>query len=123
MNAEQAIQSFWSSFSIPAYDENSVAENATMPYITYSLSVDTFDNTLLNTINLWYRSMSWISVTEKAKEIINTITDGGISIPTDKGIIRMNLGNPIYNRMGDEDRNIKRIKMNIETEYIETRRE
>ena len=123
MNAEQAIQNFWSSFSIPAYDENSVAENATMPYITYSLSVDTFDNTLLNTINLWYRSMSWISVTEKAKEIINTITDGGISIPTDKGIIRMNLGNPIYNRMGDEDRNIKRIKMNIETEYIETRRE
>lgn len=123
MNAEQAIQNFWSSFSIPAYDENSVAENAVMPYVTYSLSVDTFDNTILNTINLWYRSMSWISVTEKAKEIINTITDGGISIPTDKGIIRMNLGNPIYNRMGDEDRNIKRIKMNIETEYIETRRE
>lgn len=123
MNAEQAIQNFWSSFSIPAYDENSVAKNAVMPYVTYSLSVDTFDNTILNTINLWYRSMSWISVTEKAKEIINTITDGGISIPTDKGIIRMNLGNPIYNRMGDEDRNIKRIKMNIETEYIETRRE
>lgn len=123
MTAEQAIHSFWSSFNLTAYDENSVPDNAQLPYITYSLSVDTFNNTVLNTINIWYRSTSWINVTDKAKEIINTITDGGISIPTDNGMIRMNLGNPIYNRMGDEDKNIKRIRMNIETEYIETRRE
>lgn len=123
MTAEQAIHAFWSSFGLTAYDENSVPDDAQLPYITYSLSVDTFNNTILNTINIWYRSTSWINVTNKAKEIINTITDGGISIPTDKGIIRMNLGNPIYNRMGDEDKNIKRIRINIETEYIETRRE
>lgn len=122
MTAEQAIHSFWSSFNLTAYDENSVPDDAVLPYITYSLSVDTFNNTILNTINIWYRSTSWINVTNKAKEIINTITDGGISIPTDKGIIRMNLGNPIYNRMGDENKNIKRIRINIETEYIETRR-
>lgn len=122
MTAEQAIHSFWSSFNLIAYDQNSVPDDAQLPYITYSLSVDTFNNTVLNTISIWYRSTSWINVTDKAKEIINTITDGGISIPTDKGIIRMNLGNPIYNRMGDEDGNIKRIRMNIETEYIETRR-
>lgn len=122
MTAEQAIHAFWSSFNLTAYDENSVPDDAQLPYITYSLSVDTFNNTVLNTINIWYRSTSWINVTDKAKEIINTITDGGISIPTDKGMIRMNLGNPIYNRMGDEDGNIKRIRMNIETEYIETRR-
>lgn len=123
MNAEQAIHSFWSSFNLIAYDQNSVPDDAQLPYITYSLSVDTFNNTVLNTINIWYRSTSWINVTNKAKEIINTITDGGISIPTDNGMIRMNLGNPIYNRMGDEDKNIKRIRINIETEYIETRRE
>lgn len=122
MTAEQAIHAFWSSFGLTAYDENSVPDDAVLPYITYSLSVDTFNNTILNTINIWYRSTSWINVTNKAKEIINTITDGGISIPTDKGIIRMNLGNPIYNRMGDENKNIKRIRINIETEYIETRR-
>lgn len=122
MTAEQAIHAFWSNFGLTAYDENSVPDNAQLPYITYSLSVDTFNNTVLNTINIWYRSTSWINVTDKAKEIINTITDGGISISTDKGIIRMNLGNPIYNRMGDENKNIKRIRINIETEYIETRR-
>lgn len=122
MTAEQAIHSFWSSFNLTAYDQNSVPDDAQLPYITYSLSVDTFNYTVLNTINIWYRSTSWINVTNKAKEIINTITDGGISIPTDNGMIRMNLGNPIYNRMGDEDKNIKRIRMNIETEYIETRR-
>lgn len=122
MNAEQAIHSFWSSFNLIAYDQNSVPDDAQLPYITYSLSVDTFNNTVLNTINIWYRSTSWINVTNKAKEIINTITDGGISIPTDNGMIRMNLGNPIYNRMGDENENIKRIRINIETEYIETRR-
>ena len=53
MDAEQAIHSFWSSFGLTAYDENSVPDTAELPYITYSLSYDTFDHQVSMVANLW----------------------------------------------------------------------
>ena len=44
MTAEQTLHSFWSSFGLTAYDENSVPDDAVLPYITYSVSYDSFDN-------------------------------------------------------------------------------
>lgn len=44
MTAEQVVHSFWSSFGLTAYDENSVPDNAQLPYITYNLSYDAFEN-------------------------------------------------------------------------------
>ena len=38
-NKWQAIDRFWNSFGIPAYDESSVPQGATMPYITYHAEV------------------------------------------------------------------------------------
>ena len=43
MTAEQTLHSFWSSFGLTAYDENSVPDDAVLPYITYSVSYDSFD--------------------------------------------------------------------------------
>ena len=40
MNKEQAIHFFWSQFGLPAYDENSVPDDAQMPYITYNVVID-----------------------------------------------------------------------------------
>jgi hypothetical protein len=39
MNKSQALQSFWESFGIPAYNEYTVPDNAEMPYITYSVII------------------------------------------------------------------------------------
>ena len=36
MDKQQAIHGFWSSFGITAYDENSVPDDAELPYITYN---------------------------------------------------------------------------------------
>lgn len=37
MNKAQAIQAFWESFGVPAYEESTVPDDAVMPYITYSM--------------------------------------------------------------------------------------
>ena len=35
MTAAEAIYGFWSSFGVPAYEENAVPDGAGMPYLTY----------------------------------------------------------------------------------------
>lgn len=119
MDAEQAIHSFWSSFDIPAYDENSVPNTATMPYITYSLSYDSFDNSVSLSASVWYNSTSWAAPTAKAHEIDNSIHDGGIIFPTDNGAVWITQGTPFYQRLGDVEKNVKRIYFNINAEYIQ----
>ena len=119
MDAEQTIHSFWASFGIPAFDENSVPDDAAMPYITYSVSYDSFDNEVSLSASLWYRSTSWTPITVKAHEIRNYISMGGITLPTDNGIVWIKKGSPFYQRLGDVEKNIKRIYFNIKAEYIE----
>lgn len=118
MDAEQALHSFWSSFDLPAYDENSVPENAQLPYITYSVSYDSFGSDVSMTASVWDRTMSWERLTSKVHEISNAITDGGRILHTDNGGIWLRKGNPFYQRMGDVDDSIKRMYINVFAEYI-----
>ena len=114
MTAEQTIHAFWSSFSLTAYDENSVPDDAVLPYITYSLSYDTFDNQ-----DLWYQSTSWRGITNKLHEISEGITQNGKVIITDNGYIWIKRGSPFGQRMGDIENNIKRMLINISAEYFQ----
>lgn len=119
MDAEQAIHSFWSSFGLTAYDENSVPDNAAMPYITYSVSYDSFDNSVNLSASLWYHSTSWAAPTAKAHEIRNYISLGGVTVKTDNGAVWIKRGSPFYQRLGDVEKDVKRIYFNIAAEYIE----
>lgn len=119
MTAEQAIHAFWSNFGLTAYDENSVPDNAQLPYITYSVSYDTFGNNVAMTASIWQKSTSWLLVTQKAKAISEYIGDGGVLLPTDNGSIWIKRGSPFYNRMGQEEKDIKRIFINITAEYFQ----
>ena len=120
MNKMQALHNFWSSFELKAYDENSVPENAELPFITYEASSDSFGNTLLRTASLWYRSSSWESVTAKEKEISETITRGGYMIPFDGGTIWLQRSTPWAQRMGDpSDDMIKRIVLTVSMEFLD----
>lgn len=118
MDAEQAINTFWSSFGLEAYDENSVPDDASLPYITYSVSFDSFDNDFTLTASLWGRSSVWTGLTSLVHAIGDDITDGGKLLPTDNGAIWLRKGSPFYQRMGDEDKSIKRIYINVYAEYI-----
>lgn len=118
MDAEQAIHSFWSSFGLTAYDENSVPDNAQLPYITYSMSYDSFDNTVSLTASAWDESYSWLLLTDTAHEIANYIGSGKI-LKTDNGGVWLIKGSPFYQRTGTEKDNVKRIYFNIMAEYIQ----
>lgn len=119
MTAEQAIHAFWSSFGLTAYDENSVPDNAQLPYITYSVSYDSFDDNVSMTASIYYRSTSWTGITNTANQIYNDIGFGGKTLKTDNGGIVIHRGSPFYQRKGDDTKDIKGLFIIIQAEYIQ----
>ena len=120
MNKAQALDKFWNSFSIPAYDENTVPDNAQMPYITYNVIEDELGNVVNLYANLWYRSTSWKDITLKSDEIAKKITEMyPPAIAIDNGRLYLAKGTPFAQRMNDpESDTIRRMYINIQAEFL-----
>ena len=119
MTKAAAINKFWNSFGLIAYEENSVPDDAEFPYITYQLVTDSFDNETLLTASIWYRGTSWVNANAKAEEISQTISRGGIFLTCDDGKIWLKRGTPFSQSMGDDtDDAIKRKYLNLIAEYF-----
>lgn len=122
MTKAAAIYNFWSSFGLIAYEENAVPtgdDAPKFPYITYQLVTDSFENEVLMTASLWYRSTSWTQANAKAEEISKAIGLGGKIIKCVGGRIWLKRGTPFAQRMGDEtDSLIKRIYINVTAEFF-----
>ena len=118
-NYAQTLHDFWSGFGLPAYDENTVPENLPFPYITYTISAAGFNETVMLSASLWYRSTSWKEITEKSEQIRETLEDGGRYIVTDKGALWIKAGVPFAQRMSDTNDSLRRIYITIEVDYIE----
>lgn len=122
MTKEAALYNFWSMFGMPAYEENSVPpgeDGAEFPYITYQVVTDSFGNDVALTGSVWYRSTSWKEANEKAQEISDKISRGGVTISCDGGVIWIRRGVPFAQSMGDDsDDLIKRKYINIVAEFI-----
>jgi hypothetical protein len=119
MNKEQAINNFWNSFGIPAYDENSVPNNIEFPYITFNVSTSNINNVVSLYANVWDRSTSWKRATEIAEQIAKFIGYGHYAKKFDGGYIYITLGSPFAQRMEEPGDNlIKRIYINIEAEFL-----
>ena len=119
MTKAAAIYQFWNSFGLTAYEENSVPDDATFPYITYQLVTDSFDREIPLTVSIWYRSESWTGINAKTEKISQKISRGGKIIPCDGGAIWLKRGQPFAQSMGDESDNlIKRKYLNITAEFM-----
>lgn len=119
MTKAAAIYQFWSSFGLPAYEENSVPSDATFPYITYQLVTDSFYTDVTISASLWYRSSSWVQINKKAEAISDRIGLGGILIQCDGGKIWIKRGAPFAQNMGDEaDNLIRRKYINLTVNYL-----
>lgn len=119
MDKAQAIDLFWNSFDLIAYDENTVPDEAVMPYITYSMSSGAMDDILLMSASLWYKSMSWAEITKKSDLIAEDIGYGGTVKSIDGGYIYITRGTPFAQRMGDpSDQSIRRMLINITVEFL-----
>ena len=120
MDKAQAIHEFWSSFGLPAYDENTVDEDAEFPYITYSVSTASIDDFVLLTASLWYYSTSWKEITKKAEEIEQRLTTMyPPAIKIDGGRAYFVKGVPFSQRMAEEsDDAVRRMYLQIEAEFL-----
>lgn len=122
MDKEQALHSFWSSFGLTAYDENTVPDNAMTAnngkYLTYNVATAALDEPIPLFANLWYKSASWAGITTKANEISEKIGRGGRLIPFEGGAIYLCRGTPFSQRMADDQDTIRRIYLNIMAEFI-----
>lgn len=120
MDKAQALQTFWESFGIPAYEQTTVPESATMPYITYSVSTDSLDNVVNMYASVWYHSTSWKDISEKTEQIARYIVSmNPPSIKFDGGRLYIAKGTPFAQRMADpNDDMIRRMYLNIQAEYL-----
>lgn len=120
MTKGQAIQKFWESFDLTAYDETTVPDNAKYPYITYSVQTDSIGNTVMTNASLWYRSYSWKEISEKAEEIAKKIvTMYPPTIDIDDGRIYITKGVPFAQRMREEsDDAVRRVILNVNFEFL-----
>lgn len=120
MTKMQALNAFWNGFSLTAYDENTVPDDAILPYITFEASTDDFGNSLAQSASLWYRDPSWAAITAKEQEISDFIGRGGRMVPYSGGAIWIRKATPWAQRMNDpNDRDIRRMILNVIVEFLD----
>lgn len=117
-NKWQTLQNFFSSFGWIAYDENTVPDDAALPYLTYEAAVDRMETTVYLSATLWDRSTSWKSVSDKADEIAATLGPGGSTLRFDDGLLYIVQGSPFAQRGNDDDDTIRRMDLNFTAEFI-----
>lgn len=122
MTKEAALYEFWSSFKLPAYEENSIfalKDAPVFPYITYEVQTDSFGDAVYLTGSLWYRTPSWTEANAKKREIAEFIGMGGVMTDIDGGAMWIKRNSPFAQNLGDSsDDMIKRVVLNIAVEYF-----
>ena len=73
-----ALNQFFSSFGLPAYSEDTVPDDAVLPYITYRLVEPEWSQKATMYAQVWYRTYSNAIVNAKADEILRAVSTGVI---------------------------------------------
>ena len=123
VDKEAALHQFWSGFTWAARDENTVPDDAMTrfggKYITYNVATAALDAPLPLSGDLWCKDTSWTTITAKAEEIAQTLSEGdSYLVPFTGGYLRVCRGSPFTQRMGDANDTVRRIHINIMVEYL-----
>lgn len=118
MNEAQAVYSWLSGFSVPAYAATSVPSDAEYPYLTYSLPVGSWGRgEAAMTVDLWFYGDSEARPNAKAREIGAALGMGGVQLHVDGGTLWLKRGSPFSVPYGQEDTRVKARRINISVEY------
>ena len=116
----QALNYFWNSFGIPAYESTTVPEGTNLGdfYITYEAAIDSLGRAVPMSASIWKKNtMSWEEISQKAEEISDALVQVKV-IPMRVGYLYITRGTPFAQRMSDEDESVRRIYINIMAEYL-----
>lgn len=122
-----ALQSFWESFNVDAYDEETYftkGDVPAFPHLTYESVSGTWTSTKMLSAYLWDRSPSWAWLKQKAEEIKKAIGSGRI-IQVDDGALWLRIPEltPFAQSIpsDSEDDQTKRILLYVEVEFLTVR--
>ena len=119
MDKSQALNDFWNSFEIPAYDQYTVPDRTQMPYITYENATDAIGVDVPMTASIWYRSSRWDDISRKAEEVANKIGYSYYIKAIDGGYMVVKRGSVFAQRMNDpDDGDVRRIYISILVEFL-----
>lgn len=118
MDKQQAFYKLWSGFELPAFDENSVPDDASFPRIDYQVITDSIDSPVFPIAKLWYRSTSWTAIDAKLHEIESYIAEM-LPISVDNGYMNVTTGTPFAQRItAEDDHTIKGYLINLAVEFF-----
>ena len=100
--AAAALKTFFSGFGLPAFTEDTVPEEAQLPYITYSASVPEWNQKATMYAQVWNRTRSNTGIIEKADQITAAIGEG-LRIPLDGGYLVIWPESPLVQILVDGD--------------------
>ena len=117
MDNWQGQDFLWNSFGLPAYDENTVDEEAQMPYITYEAIDGSLGGGMLVNASLWYKDTGWEAISKKANQMKLGLNK---QIKIDGGYIKVRTPFENYARRMDDPNNkdIRRIIIAVEMEFL-----
>lgn len=89
-----ALYKFYSGFGIPAYEVNSVPDDAELPYITYLYVEPQYQNPASHYSRVYMRTNSNVELLDKVGEIVSAIGDGivfenGVVIRPDTPLVQL----------------------------------
>ena len=118
MTKEAAIYNFWAGFEIPAYEENSVPDNAPQMYITFEQSSSYWGEQVALSANIWHKNVtSYLALYAKAKQIRDYLGLGGVNLICDEGSITLRQGTPFMLNGADDDGNTKQLYINVTADF------
>lgn len=96
-NAVAAFKDFLSGFDLPVHAENTVPDDAELPYITFSLGFPEWNQKASAFVRVWYRTKANTKVIKKADQITKAIgqmknipfTDGYLTIWPETPLIQI----------------------------------
>ena len=108
-----ALQTFYSGFAIPAYVENTVPDNAALPYITYTVPQSGVFSGAIHQCRVWYAGTTYAPVNAKADEIIAAIGQG-VKMRSGDGYVCIYPGVPLAQvQPSDDDTRIVYINLEL----------
>lgn len=113
INTAQALYEFWSGFGLPVYTVNTIPDEATLPYITYSLVETEPLESLTHYAQVWFRDTSNAAILAKVDEIKAAIGTGA-RITCDGGYVVLRPGSPFVQLMTDADPELRYAYINLQ---------